>query len=129
MELVFCWRGWFAVHSWIAIKEKDADEYTVFEVVGWRIKHGQPALRQYNTASPDRYWYSAKPEKFYSLSGEQAEQLIPQVINIIAQYPWADEYTLFPGPNSNTFPAWVAKQVPELQIKMPFRAIGSGYVD
>jgi len=86
-------------------------------------------LRQYNTASPDRYWYGAKPEKFYSLSGEQAEQLIPQVISIIAQYPWADEYTLFPGPNSNTFPAWVAKQVPELQIKMLFRAIGSGYVN
>ncbi|MCC2608193.1 DUF3750 domain-containing protein [Planctobacterium marinum] len=125
----YSWRGWFAVHSWIAIKEKEATEYTVYEVVGWRTRHGQPALRQYNTISPDRYWYGAKPEKFYHLTGEKAETLIPQMREAIAQYPWANEYTLFPGPNSNTFPAWVAKQVPDLQLQMPFRAIGSGYAN
>ena len=33
------------------------------------------------------------------------------------------------GPNSNTFTAWIAKQVPELELDLPFSAIGSGYVD
>ena len=33
----------------------------------------------------------------------------------------------FPGPNSNTFTAWIAKKVPELELDLPFTAIGSGY--
>ena len=42
-------------------------------------------------------------------------------------YPWPTTYKAFPGPNSNTFVAWVANQVPELELKLPFSAIGSGY--
>ncbi|WP_231882966.1 DUF3750 domain-containing protein, partial [Oleiphilus sp. HI0132] len=32
------WRGWFAIHTWIAVKARDASEYTVLEVIGWRAK-------------------------------------------------------------------------------------------
>ncbi len=123
----FGWRGWFAVHTWFAIKPENANEYTVYEVVGWRVNRGQPALYQYQTGTPDRYWYGAKPEKNLSIQGEKARQLIPKIQSVINQYPWAEEYTLFPGPNSNTFPAWVGKQIPELELNLPFRAIGSGY--
>ncbi len=125
----FSWRGWFAVHTWIAVKPENAPEYTVFEVVGWRVKNGLPALKKYQTLTPDRYWYGAKPEKLLSIQGEKATKLIPKVLSAIKRYPWANEYTLFPGPNSNTFPAWVGQQVPELELKMPFRALGSGYAD
>jgi hypothetical protein len=38
-------------------------------------------------------------------------------------------YKAFPGPNSNTFTAWIAEQVPELEVDLPFSAIGRGYVD
>ncbi|WP_199776020.1 DUF3750 domain-containing protein [Pseudoalteromonas sp. T1lg10] len=123
----FGWRGWFAVHTWFAIKEQGADEYTVYEVVGWGVDQGRPALRTYQTNTPDRYWYGARPEKFLSISGKQAQQLIPKIKAAATRYPWAHEYTLFPGPNSNTFPAWIGLQVPELQLEMPFSAIGSGY--
>lgn len=125
----FSWRGWFAVHTWVAVKKKYANEYTVYEVVGWRVRRGLPALREYTTKTPDRYWYGAKPEKVLSIKGEKAEKLIPKVIEAVGRYPWADEYTLFPGPNSNTFPAWLGIQVPELELEMPFRAIGSGYAE
>src|ERR1019366_7534897 len=37
------WRGWFAVHTWIAIKEKNAPSYEVMQVVGFRLHHGLPA--------------------------------------------------------------------------------------
>lgn len=123
----FSWRGWFAVHSWIAIKQQDAKQYTVYEVVGWRVNTGLPALRSFQTTNPDRYWYGAKPERFLSISGNKASHLIPKIQAAIDRYPWANEYTLVPGPNSNTFPAWVGIQVPELELDMPFRAIGSGY--
>lgn len=125
----FSWRGWFAIHTWIAVKPQDATEYTVYEVVGWRIKSGLPALREYTTATPDRYWYGSKPEKLLSIHGDQADKLIPQISNAVARYPWANEYTLFPGPNSNTFPQWIGLQIPELGLDLPFRAIGSGYAD
>jgi hypothetical protein len=125
----FSWRGWFAVHTWIAVKPQDAVEYTVYEVVGWRIKSGLPALREYQTATPDRYWYGAKPDKLLSIEGDKANQLIPQISDAVARYPWANEYTLFPGPNSNTFPEWIGLQIPELGLELPFRAIGSGYAD
>jgi hypothetical protein len=125
----FSWRGWFAVHTWIAVKPQDAAEYTVYEVVGWRVKSGLPALRVYQTATPDRYWYGSKPEKLLFIKGDKAKELIPQISDAVARYPWANEYTLFPGPNSNTFPQWVGLQIPQLGLKLPFRAIGSGYAD
>ncbi|MBU2882458.1 DUF3750 domain-containing protein [Psychrosphaera sp. B3R10] len=125
----FSWRGWFAVHTWVAIKPEKAVEYTVYEVVGWRVRSGLPALKEYKTITPDTYWYGAKPEKVLSIKGAKAEKLIPKIVAAVARYPWADEYTLFPGPNSNTFPAWLGVQIPELELDMPFRAIGSGYAD
>ena len=125
----YSWRGWFAVHTWIAVKGEGAPEYTVYEVVGWRVRSGSPALRSFTTENPDRYWYGAKPEKVLSVTGEKAAKLLPDVEAAIARYPYANEYTLFPGPNSNTFPAWVGLQVPELKLDMPFNAIGSGYAD
>ena len=125
----FSWRGWFAVHSWIAIKEKNSLEYTVYEVVGWRLRQGLPALNKYKAVSPDRYWYGAKPEKIISITGDKAEKIIPKIIDAVSRYPWANEYTVFPGPNSNTFPAWIGLQIPELGLNMPLRAIGSGYAD
>ncbi|GAA0826898.1 MULTISPECIES: DUF3750 domain-containing protein [Marinomonas] len=125
----FSWRGWFAVHTWIATKPQNAKEYNVYEVVGWRVKRGLPALHEYQTKTPDRYWYGAKPEKVLSIQGEKAQRLIPQITDAVARYPWANQYTVFPGPNSNTFPTWIGLQVPDLGLKMPFNAIGSGYAD
>ena len=125
----YSWRGWFAVHTWIALKGEGEPEYTVYEVVGWRVRSGAPALRSFTTETPDRYWYGAKPEKVLSVTGKKASELLPEVIAAIARYPYADEYTLFPGPNSNTFPAWIGLQVPELELDMPFNAIGSGYAN
>jgi Protein of unknown function (DUF3750) len=125
----FSWRGWFAVHTWIALKQENSQEYTVYEVVGWRVNRGLPALTEYKTSTPDRFWYGAKPEKILSIQGEKAAKLIPKITDAVKAYPWADEYTVFPGPNSNTFPAWVGQQVPELELSMPFSAIGSSYAN
>ena len=125
----FSWRGWFAVHTWVAIKPEDAAEYTVYEVTGWQVKRGLSAIREYETVTPDRYWFGSKPELLLSIKGDKAAKLIPQIKAAIAVYPWANEYRVIPGPNSNTFVAWVALQVPELELELPFSAIGSGYAD
>ena len=125
----FSWRGWFAVHPWVAIKTENATEYNVYEVTGWQVKKGLSAIRQYQTQTPDRYWYGSKPELLLSIKGDRAKKLIPKIKAAIAFYPWINEYSVFPGPNSNTFVAWIGLQVPELELTLPFRAIGSGYAD
>ena len=43
-------------------------------------------------------------------------------------YPYANEYRLWPGPNSNTFTAWVVRRVPELRADLPPTAIGKDWL-
>ena len=42
-------------------------------------------------------------------------------------YPYKDDYRTWPGPNSNTFLAHVAREVPELSLDIPASAIGKDY--
>jgi hypothetical protein len=120
------WRGWFAIHTWIASKPANADSYTVYEVIGWRLRRGLQVVR-IEKDLPDRYWYGERPRLLKDFQGESAAKLIDAVDRAAKSYPWPDTYTAFPGPNSNTFTAWIAKQVPELGLELPFSAIGSGY--
>jgi len=120
------WRGWFAIHTWIAAKPTNAESYTVYEVIGWRQRRGLPVMR-IEKDLPDRYWYGERPRLLKEFRGESAGKLIEAVDLAAKSYPWPDTYKAFPGPNSNTFTAWVAKKVPELSLNLPFSAIGSGY--
>jgi hypothetical protein len=122
------WRGWFAIHTWIAAKRKNADFYTVYDVVGWRGFNDQ-AVMAITRDTPDRHWYGARPRLLKEHRGVAAESLIDAVDAAAHLYPWKKSYRAFPGPNSNTFTAWVALQVPELELDLPLSAIGSGFVD
>ena len=46
------WKGAFAVHSWLVYKPAGAASYTRWEVVGWGVGQGAPALRR-NLRPPD----------------------------------------------------------------------------
>jgi uncharacterized protein DUF3750 len=45
----------------------------------------------------------------------------------VATSPSTNEYQLWPGPNSNTFMAYIGRKVPELQMDLPATAIGKDY--
>lgn len=122
------WRGWLAIHTWIAAKRTGESFYTVYDVVGWRGRHGQDVMR-ISRDIPDRHWFGEKPEILVEHRGPGVDELINAVDKAARSYPWKTTYKVFPGPNSNTFTAWVGKQVPELQLDLPFSAIGSGYVN
>lgn len=122
------WRGWFAIHTWIAAKKTGESAYTVYDVVGWRVRRGQPVVGIRKDV-PDRYWYGSKPEVIQLKKGDGVDALIDKVDEAARAYPWKNTYKAFPGPNSNTFTAWVGLQVPELEMELPFSAIGSGYAD
>lgn len=122
------WRGWFAIHTWIAAKPANAAAYTVYEVIGWRQRRGLPVVR-IEKDLPDRYWYGERPRLLKEVRGVTADKLIEAVDKAARTYPWPDTYTAFPGPNSNTFIAWIGRNVPELGLELPFSAIGSGYTN
>ncbi len=123
---VYGWRGWFAIHTWISVKPSKADNYTVYEVIGWRQKRGLPALR-IEQDYPDRYWFGEKPELILSRRGEGVDRIIQKIDEAARRYPWANQYTMLPGPNSNTFPSWIGEQVPELGLELPLKAIGQDW--
>ena len=122
------WRGWFAIHTWIAAKKSNETSYRVYDVVGWRAYRNQPVM-EIRRDIPDRYWYGEKPRIIKEFRGKGVDTLIDAVDKAAASYPWKTTYKAFPGPNSNTFTAWIARQVPALKLKLPFSAIGSGYAN
>jgi hypothetical protein len=121
------WRGALAVHTWVAVKPSGAPGYTRYEVMGWGVDRGAPALRV-NRTGPDNYWFGARPELLVDRRGEGVDTLIRRVEAAIAAYPYRDSYRTWPGPNSNTFTAWVGRQVPELRLELPPTAIGKDYL-
>jgi Protein of unknown function (DUF3750) len=120
-------RGLIAVHSWIVVKARDAKAYTRYEVIGWGVGGGAPAVR-INRSGADNYWFGDKPELLVDLRGPAAEPLIARVEAAVASYPYPTSYRTWPGPNSNTFTAWVGRSVPELRLKLPSTAIGKDFL-
>ncbi|HKF71197.1 MAG TPA: DUF3750 domain-containing protein [Stellaceae bacterium] len=121
------WRGIFAMHTWIAAKPTDAPRFTRYEVMGFGVADGAPALRIDRTG-PDNYWFGAMPEVILDRRGPGVDALIEQIRAAVAAYPYPQSYRLWPGPNSNTFTAYIGRAVPELGLEMPSNAIGKDYL-
>lgn len=124
----FNWRGAFAVHTWIATKRADADHYTVYQVIGWKLHSGQSVITISDRGPADFLWFNARPALLIEHSGAAAEPMIDQVERAVAEYPYAYEYGVWPGPNSNSFTAFVARRVPGLGVDLPPTAIGKDYL-
>jgi hypothetical protein len=121
------WRGWFGVHTWIAVKPSNAPEFTVHEVMGWRLKGSGTALVSRNRPA-DGYWYGNRPELLADVRGAGVDDLIRRIELAIEEYPYPTTYHVWPGPNSNTFTAFVLRRVPELRVDLPPTAIGKDYL-
>jgi hypothetical protein len=122
------WRGYFGVHSWIAVKEKDSDHYTTFHVMGYRIKRTGSAV-VIEEDIPDRKWFGAEPSLIAELRGEKAESAIPKIHEAALSYPYPAAYRIWPGPNSNTFISYIIRRVPEIGVELPPHAIGKDWIN
>src|SRR5262249_34397446 len=107
-------KGVFGVHTWIALKRSGAPAYTRYEVVGGGSDRGASALRV-NRTGPDNYWFGRRPDLLVDRRGEGVDALIDRVEAAVRDYPYTSTYRTWPGPNSNTFTAYVGRAVPELR--------------
>lgn len=121
------WKGIFAVHSWLALKRPGAEAYERYEVVGWGVSRGRPAIRR-GMRTVDGYWAGNRPELLVDRRGPEARALIGRIEAAIETYPYPDQYRTWPGPNSNTFTAHIGRAVPELGLELPPTAIGKDYL-
>lgn len=120
-------RGGVAVHTWFACKRADAPRYQRFEVIGWRMRTGSVVVDDWH-APPDGEWFSNPPTLLAELRGATAQAAIDAIEEAVAAYPYRHEYRTLPGPNSNTFTAFVARRVPALRLNLPPNAVGKDYL-
>ena len=121
------WRGAFGVHTWIAIKPENAAQYQVLDVRVWR-GYGGRSFMGISNHRPDRKWYGKTPKLLADLRGQAADEAIPKIVEAVNNYPYLYHYRLWPGPNSNTFTAYIGRAVPELSLNLPPTAIGKDYM-
>jgi hypothetical protein len=121
------WRGYFGVHTWIAVKRSGADHFTVHEVNGHRLRRTGTAVVS-GARTPDGYWYGNRPELLREARGPGVDDLIDRIEAAVRRYPWPQTYHVWPGPNSNTFTAFVLRDAPELRVDLPPTAIGKDYL-
>ena len=117
------WRGIFAVHTWIVVKEQGASSYTRYDYTAW----GEPIRT--NGFAADARWFGASPETIVAVDGDKASRLIPKIRNVVENYRFRTygDYSPWPGPNSNTFVQAVLDAVPELRAVLPPTAVGKDY--
>jgi hypothetical protein len=113
------WRGIFAVHCWIVVKEANAQNYTRYGYTAW----GDPI--RVNGFAPGGRWFGVAPQTIASADGGAASSMVPKIHAAVEAYEWRSygDYRAWPGPNSNTF----VTAVPELQAALPPTAIGKDF--
>jgi hypothetical protein len=118
------WKGIFAEHMSIVLKEEGAAEWSRYDVVGW----GDPVRK--NNYAADARWYGNVPRVIYRLEGEKAAALIPEIERAIGSYPFSrrGDYTVWPGPNSNSFVSTIVREVPGFDTELPATAIGKDWL-
>jgi hypothetical protein len=121
------WRGLFSVHTWIAVKPTGAPRFTRYEVLGFGVANGAPAVR-IDRMGPSSYWFGARPQILLDRRGAGVDEMIAQVRAAVASYPHPNSYRPWLGPNSNTFLAHIARQVPDLAIQLPSNAVGKDFL-
>lgn len=121
------WRGALAVHTWITVKPGNSAHYTRYEVIGWGVANGYPAIRV-TRGGADNFWFGAQPEKLAERRGAGVDALIGQIEAAVKNYPYPASYRTWPGPNSNTFIAHIGRSVPELRLNLPPTAIGKDFI-
>jgi hypothetical protein len=93
----------------------------------WRLRRTGSAVTIANRPA-DARWFGSKPKLIAQRRGADVDELIVRIDRAVAAYPYAGTYRVWPGPNSNTFIAYLLRALPELRADLPATAIGKDYL-
>ena len=127
----------FAVHPWVVTVHDG--KVTRWEVIhkkiegkeryGYVYKNFYPPTQGIRKRPGSKEFWKAK--RIASLSGGKgslAEKMYTFIEEKSPHYPHREQYRLFPGPNSNTYIAWVLKHFPEAKVQLPWNAFGKNFI-
>jgi hypothetical protein len=113
------WHYWFVVcdesgrHRWEVWQTKNAGGFCVGHV-------------HCNLKPPDDGVGGGPARLIMEWEGEAAQR-ITDVLTQPESYPYRDRYRLWPGPNSNTYVAWILRQA-GVEYSLDPRGIGKSYL-
>jgi hypothetical protein len=62
------WKSAFGVHTWVAVKPTNAQQWKVYEVIGWRLRYSDNVVVISNR-DPDGRWFGSEPELYADKRG------------------------------------------------------------
>jgi hypothetical protein len=118
--------GWVAVHQWFTLLDERDGEWQRWEVwqnrdaggTSWGFLHRDLMAHDGNVGGgPTRVEHEWQ--------GPEASRLAA-VLTEPERYPHRERYRAWPGPNSNTYAAWVLREA-GIEYRLGARAIGRNY--
>src|SRR6185295_18101917 len=85
------WRGYFGVHTWIAVKRSGAEHFTIHEVNGHRLRRTGTVMVTSDRA-PDGLWYGNRPSLLKDVRGPGVDALIERIEHAVQEYPYPRTY-------------------------------------
>jgi hypothetical protein len=116
--------GAFAVHHWFVVF--DGNARTRWEV--WQTKNAGPHCIGHvhrDLKGPDDGVGGGPACIAARWDGEPAKR-IARVLQSVENYPYCERYRYWPGPNSNTFAAWVLREA-GVEQPLHWKAFGKNY--
>ncbi len=119
------WLSYLAVHYWFVVDVDDTEER--WEV--WRKQNSGGISRGYlhrNLKNPSENLGGSQTQVAQVWTGDVAKVIAAALELSWEGYPYLDIYHYVPGPNSNTYVAWVLKQA-KVGFSIRWRGLGRGY--
>ena len=117
--------GFLAVHYWFVVEERgERHRWEVWQIAdagGTSVGHLHLDLK-----APEADVGGGPSRIAAEWRGEAAERIAAVLSQCGRQYPFCARYLPWPGPNSNTFVAWVLAQA-GIEHGLGWRAHGSNY--
>jgi uncharacterized protein DUF3750 len=117
--------GWLAVHYWFVVFEPGGachrwEVWQTKNAGGTSVGHLHCDLK-----GPDAGVGGGPARIAAQWQGDDAA-LIKKILATAETYPYCHRYRAWPGPNSNTFAAWVLRQA-GIEHRLPWQAFGRDF--
>ena len=127
----------FARHLWVVtVSPKGIDRFEVlYKKESSKERYGYIHKNNYAPTQGIRkfpgstlFWKSTLISRVTGNEGSLAERITQFIYAYSSDYLYKDTYRSYPGPNSNTYIAWILSKFPEANIRLPWNAFGKNYL-